>query len=52
MSEQLARTFTPDGQFRMVVEMREKFLSGQLKLKSQPPSQDENHSISSRGVMV
>ena len=31
LSEQQAAMFTPDGQSRMVVEMREKYLSGFLK---------------------
>lgn len=50
LSEQQAAMFTPDGQSRMVVEMREKYLSGQSKLKSPQPSQAESHSTSSHGA--
>lgn len=31
MSEQLAKMFTPDGQFRMVIEAREKASKGLLR---------------------
>lgn len=50
MSEQQAKMFTPDGQLRMVVEMREQYRKGQLKLKSQPPLPAESRSILSLGA--
>jgi hypothetical protein len=50
MSEPQAKMFTPDRQLRMVVEMREQYRKDQSKLKSQPPSPEESHSILSLGA--
>jgi hypothetical protein len=46
MEEQRQRMFTPDGQFRMVVEIREAFQKGLIK----PNTMTENPGGNDRGI--